>query len=53
MDDLFITGVDRLIEGCKRDLASELEMNDTFWDLRCGTSLGTFSSGRGNMQRIV
>ena len=27
-DDLFITGVDRLIQGCKRDLASEFDMKD-------------------------
>ena len=28
VDDLFITGVERLIEGCKKDLASEFEMKD-------------------------
>ena len=28
VDDLVITGVERLIEGCKRDLASEFEMKD-------------------------
>jgi transposase InsO family protein len=28
VDDLFITGAERLIEGCKRDLASEFDMKD-------------------------
>ena len=28
VDDLFITGADRLIQGCKQDLASEYEMKD-------------------------
>ena len=28
VDDLFITRAERLIEGCKRDLASEFEMKD-------------------------
>ena len=28
VDDLFITGAERLIEGCKKDLASEFEMKD-------------------------
>ena len=28
VDDLFITGADRLIQGCKQDLASEFEMKD-------------------------
>ena len=28
VDDLFITGESRLIEGCKRDLATEFEMKD-------------------------
>ena len=28
VDDLVITGAERLIEGCKRDLASEFEMKD-------------------------
>ena len=28
VDDLVITGAKRLIEGCKRDLASEFEMKD-------------------------
>jgi hypothetical protein len=28
VDDLIITGAERLIEGCKRDLASEFEMKD-------------------------
>jgi hypothetical protein len=28
VDDLFITGTERLIEGCKRDLASEFDMKD-------------------------
>jgi hypothetical protein len=26
VDDLFITGAEKLIEGCKRDLASEFDM---------------------------
>ena len=38
VDDLFITGAKRLIEGCKRDLASEFDMKDIglmhyFWGL--------------------
>lgn len=28
VDDLFITEAERLIEGCKKDLASEFEMKD-------------------------
>jgi hypothetical protein len=28
VDDLFLTGSEKLIEGCKRDLASEFEMKD-------------------------
>ena len=28
VDDLFITGAERLIQGCKQDLASEFEMKD-------------------------
>ena len=28
VNDLFITGAERLIEGCKKDLASEFEMKD-------------------------
>ena len=28
VDDLFITRIERLIEGCKKDLASQLEMED-------------------------
>jgi hypothetical protein len=28
VDDLFLTGEDRLIDQCKRDLASEFEMKD-------------------------
>jgi hypothetical protein len=28
VDDLFITGAEKLIEGCKRDLASEFDMKD-------------------------
>ena len=28
VDDLFITGEKRLIQGCKQDLASEFEMKD-------------------------
>ena len=28
VDDLFITGAERLIEGCKRDLALEFDMKD-------------------------
>ena len=28
VDDLFITGVERLVESCKKDLASEFEMKD-------------------------
>ena len=28
VDDLFLTGAERLIFGCKRELASELEMKD-------------------------
>jgi hypothetical protein len=28
VDDLFLTGLEKLIEGCKRDLASEFEMKD-------------------------
>ena len=28
VDDLFITGVERLIQGCKQDLAYEFEMKD-------------------------
>lgn len=28
VDDLFITGAERLIEGCKKDLASKFEMKD-------------------------
>jgi hypothetical protein len=28
VDDIFITGVERLIDGCKQSLASEFEMKD-------------------------
>ena len=28
VDDLFLTGDEKLIVGCKRELASEFEMND-------------------------
>ena len=28
VDDLFITGAERLIQGCKQDLASEFEIKD-------------------------
>ena len=28
VDDLFITGAERLIQGCKQDLASEFKMKD-------------------------
>jgi hypothetical protein len=32
VDDLFLTGVEKLIASCKRDLASEFEMKDIGFD---------------------
>ena len=46
--DLFITGGERSVAVCKRDLALEYEMTDIglmhyFWDWRFGKSLVIFS----------
>eukprot|EP00253_Pinus_taeda_P032980 PITA_32980 len=50
--DLIITGAERLIEGCKRDLASELEMKDIglmhyFLGLEMWQEEGHFFLGQG------
>lgn len=52
VDDLFITGADRLIVGCKRDLASEFEMKDIgmmhyFLGLEVWQELGHIFLGQG------
>ena len=57
LDDLFITGGERPIAVCKKDLASEYEMTDIglmhcFWDWRFGRSLVIFSWDRESMQLI-
>ena len=54
VDDLFITGDERPIAVCKRDLASEYEMTDIglmhyFWDWRFGRNLVIFSRGSESM----
>ena len=53
VDDLVITGAERLIEGCKRDIASEFKMKDIglmhhFWVWRCGRRRGISSWDRGS-----
>ena len=55
VDDLFITGEERPIAVCKRDLALEYEMTNIglmhyFWDWRFGRSLVIFSWGRESIQ---
>ena len=55
VDDFFITGGERPIAVCKRDLASKYEMTDIglmhfFWDWRFGRSLVISSWGRESMQ---
>ena len=57
VDDLFITGGERPIAACKKDLASEYEMTDIglmhyFWDWRFGRSLDIFSWDKESMQLI-
>ena len=52
VDDLVITGAERLIEGCKRDLASEFEMKDIglmhyFLGLEVWQEEGHFFLGQG------
>eukprot|EP00253_Pinus_taeda_P014865 PITA_14865 len=52
VDDLIITGAERLIEGCKRDLASEFEMKDIslmhyFLGLEAWQEEGNFFLGQG------
>lgn len=52
VDDLVITGVERLIEHCKRDLAAELEMKDIglmhyFLGLEVWQEEGHFFLGQG------
>jgi hypothetical protein len=55
VDDLFLTGADRLIDQCKRELASEFEMKDLglmhyFLDWRCGRNQVRSSSDKGSTQ---
>ena len=57
IDDFFIIGSERLIQGCKQDLASKFEMKDIglmhyFWDLRCGRIRGTSSLVKGDIHLI-
>ena len=57
VDDLFITGRERPIAACKKDLAAEYEMTDIglmhyFLDWRFGRSLDIFSWGRESMRLI-
>jgi hypothetical protein len=52
VDDLFITCVEKLIEGCKRDLASEFDMKDIgvmhcFWGLEVWQEKGHVFLGHG------
>ena len=51
-DDLFLTGEERLIVGCKRELTSEFEMKDLglmhyFWGLEVWPKLGEIFLGQG------
>ena len=53
VDDLVITGAERLIEGCERDLASEFEMKDIglmhyFLELEVWQEEGHFSWDKGS-----
>ena len=54
VDDLFITGEERLIQRCKLGLASKFKMKDIglmhyFWAWRYGRMMGTFFWGKGSM----
>jgi hypothetical protein len=59
VDDIFLTGSEKLIEMCKRDLASEFKTKDidmmrtTFWNWRCGSRQVRFSWDRENMKLIT
>jgi hypothetical protein len=54
VDDLFLTGSEKLIADCKRDLAVEFEMKDLglmhyFLGLEVWQKDGQFSLDKGNM----
>eukprot|EP00253_Pinus_taeda_P027165 PITA_27165 len=58
VDDLVITGAERLIEHCKRDLATEFEMKDIglmhyFLGLEVWQDEGHFFLGQGDGVRLV
>jgi hypothetical protein len=55
VDDLFLTGVEKLIAGCKADMAVEFEMKDIgmmhyFLGLEVWQDQGRFSLGKVSMQ---
>ena len=55
VDDLFLTGAERLIGDCKSNLALEFEMKDlglmlTFWAWRFGREMDASSLDKGSMQ---